>query len=67
MIDATQGIQVVQQFSRDNQKRDRHILVKWTFGQSFSVRKSTEFLESRQMVQVLIYSSQDEKIILHRI
>ncbi len=39
MIDATQGIQVAQQFSRDNQNRDRHILVKWSFGQSFSVQK----------------------------
>ncbi|NTY09151.1 hypothetical protein EXW93_06020 [Exiguobacterium sp. JMULE1] len=39
MIDATQGIQVVQQFSHDNQNRDRHILVKWSFGQSFSVQK----------------------------
>ncbi len=39
MIDATQGIQVAQQFSHDNQNRDRHILVKWSFGQSFSVQK----------------------------
>ncbi|WP_368915214.1 hypothetical protein [Exiguobacterium acetylicum] len=39
MIDATQGIQVAQQFSHNNQNRDRHILVKWSFGQSFSVQK----------------------------
>lgn len=39
MIDATQGIQVVQQFSQNNLDADHQILVKWTFGQSFSVQE----------------------------
>ena len=39
MINATQGVQVVQQSSRDNQNRDRQVLVKWTFGQAFSVQE----------------------------
>lgn len=39
MINEKQGVQVVQQFSRNNLDADHQILVKWTFGQPFSVKE----------------------------